>query len=137
MYSLTLLSGSVLPATVVQAEGKDATFLCQLLAGSSAIEWQINGTSLRNVNISRGQIRRQGRGEETVALIITALPQFNGTSVVCILYIIETNGTVTFAESKPAHLFVQGSLLAYTMSQAYISWCLVAVGMCEYIIRPT
>ena len=40
MYSLTLLSGSVLPATVVQAEGLqlDATFLCQLLAGSGAIE---------------------------------------------------------------------------------------------------
>ena len=101
-----------MPATVVQAEGLDATFLCQLHvpASSGAIEWQINGTSLHNVNISGGQIRRQGRGEETEALIITALPQFNETRVVCVLYIIETNGTVTFTESKPALLFVQGSL---------------------------
>ena len=94
----------------------DATFLCQLLAGSGAIEWQINGTPLHNVNISNGQIQREGRGEATEALIIPALPQFNGTSVVCILYIIDTNGTVTFAESKPALLFVQGSLFTYTMS---------------------
>ena len=118
MYSLTLLLGSVLPTTVVQAEGLDATFLCQLLAGSGAIEWQINGTPLRNVNISDGQMQREGRGEGTEALIICALPQLNGTRVVCILYILETNGTVTFIDSKPALLFVQGSLLAYTMSQA-------------------
>ena len=98
-----------MPATVVQAEGLDATFLCQLPANYGSIEWQINGTSLRNVNIS-GQIRKQGRGEATEALIITALPQFNGTSVVCVLYIIDTNGTVTFIDSKPALLFVQGSL---------------------------
>ena len=72
-----------------------------------------NGTSLHNVNISGGRILKQGRGEVTEAVIISALPQFNGTSVVCIPYIIETNGTVTFIESKPALLFVQGSLLAY------------------------
>ena len=97
------ISGSILPATVVQAEGLDATFLCQLPASNGAIEWQINGTSLRNE-----------RGERTEALIISALPQFNGTSVVCILYIIEANGTAIFTESKPALLFVQGSLLACT-----------------------
>ena len=111
----------------------DATFLCQLLAGSDAVEWQINRTPLRNVNISDGQIQREGCGEETEALIISALPQLNGTRVVCILYILETNGTVTFIDSKPALLLVQGSLLARTMSQAYISWCLVAVAMCEHI----
>ena len=119
-----------MPATVVQAEGLDATFLCQLPANYGSIEWQINGTSLRNVSISDGQIQREGRGEETEALIISALPQLNGTRVVCILYILET---VTFIDSKPALLLVQGSLLACTMSQAYISWCLVAVGMCEHI----
>ena len=101
---------------LVQAEGLDATFLCQLPTTSGAIEWQINGFSLCNVNISGSQIRRQGHGEATEALIISALPQFNGTSVVCILYIIEANGTGTFIESKPALLFVQGSLLACTIS---------------------
>ena len=72
------------------------------------------------MNISDDQIQREGRGEAIEALIITVLPQFNGTSVVCILYIIEANGTVIFTdhESKPALLFVQGSLLAYRMSQS-------------------
>ena len=85
----------------------DATFLCQLPANYGSIEWQINGTSLCNVNISGGQKQREGRGEGTEALIISVLPQFNGTSVVCILYIIETNGTVTFIKSTPALLVVQ------------------------------
>ena len=75
---------------------------------SGSIEWQINGTSLRNVNTGEGQIRREGHGEATEALIISALPQFNGTSVVCILYIIEPNGTVAFIESTPALLIIQG-----------------------------
>ena len=99
-----------MPATVVQGEGLDATFLCQLPTfndGTSAIEWQINGTSLRNVNAIEGQIRK-GRGEATEALIIRALTQLNGTSIVCILYIIEPNRTAEIIESTPAILFVQG-----------------------------
>ena len=107
LYAL-ILSGSILPATVVQAEGLDATFLCQLPTDSGSIEWQINGTSLHNVNTGEGQIIKEGRGEETEALIIPALPQFNGTSVACILYIIESNGTVVFIESAPAMLIIQG-----------------------------
>ena len=106
-----ILSGSILPATVVQAEGLDATFLCQLPNNDGAIEWQINGTSLRNMNVGEGQIRREGRGEATETLIISALPQFNGTSVVCILYIIEPNGTVVFIESVSAMLIVQGYII--------------------------
>ena len=95
---------------VVQAEGLDAIFLCQLPIAGRAIEWQINGTSWHNVNTGGGQIRREGRGNNTEALIIPALPQFNETSIVCILYIIEPNGTVDFIESTPALLIVQGSL---------------------------
>ena len=83
--------------------------MSQLLTDGSAIEWQINGTSFRNVNASGGQIRREGRGNDTEALIIPALPQFNGMSIVCILYIIEPNGTWDFIESTPALLIVQGS----------------------------
>ena len=100
--------GSISPAIVVQAEGLDATFLCQLPAAGIAIEWQINRTSLSNVNAGEGQIRKEGRGNDTEALIIPALPQFNGTNVVCILYIIEPNGTADFIESTPALLIVQG-----------------------------
>ena len=86
----------------------DATFLCQLPTNSGSIEWQINGTSLRNVNVSEGHIRKEGRGDSTEALIITALAQFNRISIVCILYIIEPNGTAEVIESTPAILRVQG-----------------------------
>ena len=103
------IAGSISPTTVVQAEGLDATFLCQVPTDSSSIEWQINGISLRNVNAGGGQIRREGRGNNTEALIIPSLPQFNGTSIVCILYIIGLNGTANFIESTPALLIVQGS----------------------------
>ena len=102
------ISGSIFPVTVVQAEGLDAIFLCQPPTNAGSIEWLINGTSFHNVNASAGQIRKQGRGEETEALIIPALVQFNQTSDMCILYIIEPNGTVAFIESSPAMLIVQG-----------------------------
>ena len=81
-----------------------------LMHAGSSIEWHINGTSFRSVNAGEGLIRREGRGNNTEALIIAALPQFNGTSIVCILYIIEpNNGTADFIESTPALLIVQGS----------------------------
>ena len=95
---------------VVQAEGLNATFFCQLPnngCSSGTIEWQINGTSLRISNIG-GNVMRQGRGQETEVLIIHALPHLNKTAVVCVLYIIDENGTVTFIESTPATLTVQG-----------------------------
>ena len=100
------LTGSISPTTAVQAEELDAIFLCQLPTAGSAIEWQINRTSLHNVNTGEGLIRREGRGNNTEAVIIPALPQFNGTSIVCILYIIEPNGTWDFIESTPALLIV-------------------------------
>ena len=100
------LTGSISPTKVVQAEGLDAAFLCQLPTTGSAIEWHINRTSLHNVNADGGQIRKEGRGNDTEALIIPALPQFNGTSIVCILYIIEPNGAVAFIESAPAQLII-------------------------------
>ena len=104
------IAGSISPNTVVQAEGLDATFLCQLPTDGIAIEWQINRTSLHNINVSERPIRREGRGNNTKALIIPALLQFNGTSIVCILYIIEPNGTViSFIESAPAQLIIQGT----------------------------
>lgn len=96
-----------MPATVVRAEGLDATFLCQLPYSDGAIEWHINGTSLRNVNGSEVQIRKEGCGDSTEALIIPALARFNGMSVACMLYIIEPNGTVAFIESAQAMLIVR------------------------------
>ena len=63
------------------------------------------------MNVGEGQITTEGRGEATEALIISALPQFNGTSVVCILYIIEPNGTVVLIESASAMLVIQGYII--------------------------
>ena len=94
---------------VVQAEGLNATFFCQLPSndGSGSIEWQINGTSLRNMNTVR-IIARVGRGNETEVLIVHAFSQLNKTGVVCVLYIIDENMTATFIESTRATLTVQG-----------------------------
>ena len=61
--------------------------------------------------MNNGEIRKEGRGEGTEALIITALAKFNGTIVVCALYITEPNGTHMFHESTPATLTVQGWLI--------------------------
>ena len=86
--------------------------MCQFPTAGSSIEWQISGTSYRSVNAGEGQIRREGRGNNTEALIIPALPQFNGTNIVCILYTIiitEPNGTITFTESAPAQIIIQGT----------------------------
>ena len=103
-----IIVGSISPTTVVQAEGLDAIFLCQLPTTGSAIEWQINRTSFHNVNVSERPIRKEGRGNNTEVLIIPTLPQFNETTIVCILYIIELSGTADFTESTSALLIVHG-----------------------------
>ena len=95
-------------AIVTQALGLDATFLCQHPTDSGTIEWIINGTRFRGAS-SNGMIVIEGRGNATEGLKIRALPQFNGTELVCVLYIIEPNGTVTVDRSTPATLTVQGT----------------------------
>ena len=52
----------------MQAEGLDATFLCQLPTAGSSIEWQINETSFRNVNAGEGLIRKEGCSISTAHL---------------------------------------------------------------------
>ena len=54
-------------------------------------------------------IRIEGRGDSTEALIISAFSKFNGTKVVCVLFIIEHNGTATVDRSTSATLTVQGT----------------------------
>ena len=86
----------------------EATLFCQHPADSGIIEWIINGTRFRGVS-SNGTIVIVGHGNATESLKMRALPQFNGTEVVCVLYIIEPNGTVTVDRSTPATLTVQGT----------------------------
>ena len=90
---------------VVQAEGVDAVFSCHQPTNSGIIEWQINGTSIRDVNSSL--IRKGGRGNGTEALIITALSEFNETSIDCFKYSLTENGNVTY-QSEKTELIVQG-----------------------------
>ena len=42
---------------------------------------QINGTFSRSVNAGKRPIRKEGRGNNIEALIIPALSQFNGTTI--------------------------------------------------------
>ena len=93
--------------SVVQAQGLDAKFLCRHPTDSGTIQWQINGSMFRYVS-NEGLIRIEGRSDSTEALIIRALPQYNETEVVCVLYTIELNGNVTVDTSTPATLIVQG-----------------------------
>ena len=51
----------------------------------------------------------EGHGNTIEGLKMRALPQFNGTEVVCVLYIIEPNGTVTVDRSIPATLTLQST----------------------------
>ena len=108
LFNITYFSGNVRPANVTQALGLDATFLCQHPTDSGTIEWIINGTRFRGAS-SNDMIVIEGHANATEGLKMRALPQFNGTEVVCVLYIIEPNGTVTVDRSTPATLTVQGT----------------------------
>ena len=110
-YFVCVLGSSHWPADVVQAEGLDATFLCQHPTNSGSIEWLINGTSMRNINAEEIAISRGRLGDSTETLAISAISQYNGSSVVCTLYIIEPNGTAMVIDSTPATLTVQGQFI--------------------------
>ena len=101
--------GFVRPANITQALGLNATFLCQHPTDSGTIKWIINGTRFRGTS-SNGMIVIEGHGNATEGLRMRALPQLNGTEVVCVLYIIDPNGTVTVDRSTPATLTVQGEI---------------------------
>ena len=72
------------PASVAQTECVDVVFLCRHPTNSSTIDWTINGTTLRNIDTSNGLIRSEGRGAAVEALIITAIPEYNNTAIVCL-----------------------------------------------------
>ena len=95
------------PATVIQAEGLEAQFLCQHPTDSGTIDWTINGVHLRNIDTSDGSIRTEGRGAAVEALIIRALARYNGTEVVCIIFK-RIDGSVEVESSTPAKLIIQG-----------------------------
>ena len=95
------------PSNVVQAQGLAAEFLCQHPTDSGTMQWLINGTLFRYVS-NDAFIRIESRGNSTKALIIRALPQYNGTEVVCVLYIVEPNGTLTVDRSTLVTLIIQG-----------------------------
>ena len=64
-------------------------FLCQHPTDTGTIEWIINGTRFRGASsYSNFMIVIEGHGNATKGLKMRALPQFNGTKVVCVLYII-------------------------------------------------
>ena len=85
----------------------DAVFLCQHPTDSGTIDWIINGTTLRNIDTSNGLIRSEGRGAAVEALIITAIPEYNNTAIVCLRFI-RINETVIIERSPPAVLVIQG-----------------------------
>ena len=92
------------PTSVTQAEGVDATFLCQY-PQAAGINWIVNGTALNQLNP-----RPQEIGDVANSLKITALPNYNSTEIKCIATLL--NGTVAMTElSSTATLTVQGMIL--------------------------
>ena len=108
--------GYIRPVSVVQVLGLNTAFLCQHPTHSGTIEWIINGIIFGGVS-NDDKIRIEGCGNSTEALIMRTVPQFNETEVVCVLFIIEPNGTVTVDKSTPATLTVQGTTLSDTFMQ--------------------
>ena len=73
---------------MTQALGLDARFLCQHPTDTGTIEWIINGTRFRGASsYSNSMIVIEAHGNATEGLKMRTLPQFNGTKVVCLLYI--------------------------------------------------
>ena len=95
------------PVNVVQAQELNATFLCQHPTDSGIIQWIINGARFREIS-NNDMIVIEGHPNATEALKIRALPQYNKTVVMCTLYILEPNGTLSVDRST---LTVQGTMV--------------------------
>ena len=99
---------------MVQAQEVDAEFFCQLPSNSIdnnyeiLVDWQINGTYLRNLDTSNGLIRLEGRDGANEVLIVAAVPQYNNTIVECVTFYLWPNGSVTVDQSSPKQLIIQG-----------------------------
>lgn len=112
--------GSVEPdaVLVVQAQEVNTEFFCQLSSdvatsdSETLVDWQINGTYLRNLDTRNGLIRLEGHNGANEVLVITAVPQYNNTVVACIVFHLWSNGSVTIDPELPqATLIIQGTLL--------------------------
>ena len=105
---------SVQPDSVVQAQEVDAEFYCPLSSDSVTteilVDWQINGTYLRNLDTSNGLIRLEGRDGANEVLIIAAVPQYNNTIIACVAFYLWPNGSVTVDQSPSTRLVIQGIL---------------------------
>ena len=96
----------------MQAQDVDAEFFCPLSSDSVTtvvlVDWQVNGTYLRNFDTSSGLIRLEGRNRTNEVLIIAAIPQYNNTIVACVAFYLRPNGPVTVEQSPPTTLVIQG-----------------------------
>lgn len=113
---------SIEPA-VVQAQDVHAEFLCPVPSDSvtaeTLIDWQLNGTYLRNLDTSNGLIRVEGRNGTNEVLIIATIPQYNNTIVACVGFYIWPNGSVTVDQSPPTRLIIQGNNLLHHLMTSW------------------
>ena len=102
---------SEIPTSQVVSAGEEADFRCQY-NGASFIGWTVNGSSNYPPDIFTQN--RQADGLLSV-LIITALPEYNGTLVQCVATII--NGTSASVFSSPTALLLGKYKVTRTMNQ--------------------
>lgn len=95
---------------MIVAVGDEAIFRCQH-AGAYRIEWNINGTSLRDFHpLNITQVTPSSRSA-VHTLSIQALISYNQTSVECVAFL---DATIQRQEgSSPVLLLVQGLILIH------------------------
>lgn len=96
----------IVPTNMTQAEGLNATFRC-LHSTPLSYFWEVDGSSIDSVllsNVSSGTIPADDGVRPIQTLTITALPMYNGTTVVCVVVTPKRE----FEMTENATLTVQG-----------------------------
>ena len=121
LYQFTIIGTfTIVPESVVQAEGLNATFTC-FHPNASASGWRLNSTS---VNMRHPPDVITGTTNEGIHfLTILATPDYNGTTVQCFAFVM--NGEGFIAENATTVLLLVQGILKFEIIHKFLSDMLV------------
>ena len=96
---------TTVPSSVVVGVREEAVFMCRYPGAS--INWRINGSGPSSYSSDSITVDNSADGQRSDTLRITALPEYNGTEVVCVALLSD----FTVQRSVPAHLIVDGKFI--------------------------
>ena len=97
---LTMAEFTTVPSSLTIAVGEEAVFLCRY--PGATINWRINGTAV----VSSSSITVTSSGEQALdTLTITALPEYNGTEVQCVVLLQD----LSVQQAPPVYLTIKFS----------------------------